>query len=322
MDILGALEAMVDAVGNDPALIDTSEFDIKRWQQLFNLSATDARAAIEAYRNDMSRTVITDDHWSLISEAKEAEGFDKEAYAYSLEKQKQPTTASRENNVSRSRGTYIVQADGRVSSPGVVQSILGLSHAPDMCSGQGEHGAAAFVKLKCHDKDTLVAWLAVNHPLFRPTIVRLSKAAKELSPQCLAPYLGTDMTLPQHRPSTSCFEPRPRQNEYPVWYFFYGRLADADTLQHLLNPDQRPTLQPAKVYGARLKSWQGKYRAVVDGNAEDVVVGHAFLVENSEQEDTLCFFETDMYEVVRCNIHMEGGSQPGLIFRFDGSILT
>ena len=87
----------------------------------------------------------------------------------------------------------------------------------------------------------------------------------------------------------------------------------------------------AVVYGGRTSTWgHGKYKALVDGAENEVVIGKAFLVQDREQEDTLCFFETDVYEVVRCSIGMRGKSIgdgkgndkkeriTGLCFRFCG----
>lgn len=151
-------------------------------------------------------------------------------------------------------------------------------------------------------------------------------AAKQLSSVSAYPTLGIDSTLPQYRAtSASSFLPRPEQ--YPVWYFFYGTLAEPDRLVRLLelpDDDALPVLRPARVAGGVVKSWQGKYRALVDGPMDARVRGHAFLVADREQEDRLRVYETRSYEVVRCGIKMleTAGCVRGLTFRFrDAGIL-
>lgn len=82
----------------------------------------------------------------------------------------------------------------------------------------------------------------------------------------------------------------------------------------------------ARVKGGRLSSWGGKYKALVDGQLEDVVVGRSVLVRNAEEEDGLRFFETEAYEIVRCRIELTGDDHRdgdrgreeviGLCFRF------
>lgn len=152
--------------------------------------------------------------------------------------------------------------------------------------------------------------------------MRLSRSVKELSSYTLAPFLSLDTSLPHQRPENIYFEPFPRQNQYPVWYFFYGRLLEPELLQRQLNLPSPPTYRPARVRRARMCNWHGKYNAVVGGQEDDVVDGGSFLVEHTEQEEILQFFETDMYEVVRCQNEMmdeRGETLPGFVFRFCGS---
>ncbi|KAF9741609.1 hypothetical protein PMIN01_01148 [Paraphaeosphaeria minitans] len=62
----------------------------------------------------------------------------------------------------------------------------------------------------------------------------------------------------------------------------------------------------------------GLYPALVDGEEGDIVRGWAYLVESREHEDRLRFYETNKYEVVRCEIWIEGSRISGLAFRFCG----
>ena len=139
-----------------------------------------------------------------------------------------------------------------------------------------------------------------------------SKARKDLCDSSVYPTLGQDnddTTLFQYHPLM------PRQEEYPVWYFFYGTLGDAEQLSWVLGLDEVPILHLAKILGGVVK-WAGLYKALVDGPETAEVEGWAYLVKTEEQEDDLRFYETANYEVVRCGIIMEGGTVDGCTFRF------
>ena len=98
----------------------------------------------------------------------------------------------------------------------------------------------------------------------------------------------------------------------------HGTLADPNVLSQHLGLDKAPDYVPAQVTGGRLRTWAGKYKAIVDAPGE-VVLGSAFLVKSRAEEDVLRFYETDKYEVVRCRITTHSGGMDGLTFRFDGS---
>ncbi|KAK1520720.1 uncharacterized protein CCOS01_10839 [Colletotrichum costaricense] len=117
-------------------------------------------------------------------------------------------------------------------------------------------------------------------------------ADKKLSATSMHPTLGPKATLPHHHPNS---EPLiesdqrllPTQDQYPLWYFFYGTLADPTVLNNLLGIE--PVYRAAKVHGGRLATWGGKFKALVDASAYEkgCVDGHAFLVTNKDQEDAL-----------------------------------
>lgn len=317
MDLLGELEAMANT-----ATIDTeaSMSDIKRWQRLFGFTIDEARKEIEAYRGDLSKKLVPHVLWNLVEDVKEPLEFDIEAYSYSLEFRRSPQQPK--GKVVRSdNATYIVKLGGPISTPEDIQVVAGLEKLPVKSTGQGETGEAEFCTISSSAKDQVLEWLASNHPTYTPTIVRLSKSAKELGSYSLAPFIGQETTLPHQRANTVDFEPLPRQNEYPVWYFFYDLLLEPKLLQRQLGLAKEPVCRPAQIQGAKMRSWQGKYKAIADGSDEDIVEGGAFLVKNAQQEDSLKFFETDMYEIVRCRIRMSDGLReevPGLVFRFCG----
>lgn len=112
------------------------------------------------------------------------------------------------------------------------------------------------------------------------------------------------------------------QNQYPVWYFFYGTLANTEVLSRQLSlpEDKISLLAPAIISGGVIKTWASKYKALVDGSSSCLVKGSAFQVMSREQEDALRSYETDNYEVVRCEISTGGSAVPGCTFRFVGKI--
>ncbi|KAF2145927.1 uncharacterized protein K452DRAFT_192456, partial [Aplosporella prunicola CBS 121167] len=107
---------------------------------------------------------------------------------------------------------------------------------------------------------------------------------------------------------------RPTQDEYPVYYFFYGTLAEPQWLKRILNLPEMPILKRATIHGGTLKMW-GPYKALING--PETIQGWAYLVQNKKHETRLCEYETPNYEVVRCKIRFEEeGEVPGCVFRF------
>lgn len=111
------------------------------------------------------------------------------------------------------------------------------------------------------------------------TWAKVSAAIKNLSKDSARPSLGIDTTLPQYR-SESGKRYEPEQNQYPVWYFFYGTLTEPARLSELMGlPVERiPPLQKAQISGDVIKRWGGKHNALIDGPPETVVDGWAFHV--------------------------------------------
>ncbi|THX80911.1 hypothetical protein D6D05_04352 [Aureobasidium pullulans] len=151
---------------------------------------------------------------------------------------------------------------------------------------------------------------------YEPHFITINMAPKDLQPSSASPTLGIkEPTLPQHRPDKST--DLILQHQYPVYYFFYGTLAEPEILQRVLElGEQVPVLQKAYVKGAEIKM-VGRYKALVDSEVEARVDGWAFLVESEEQELKLRVYETRMYEVIRCDIWLVGGGGvvKGLTFR-------
>ena len=77
--------------------------------------------------------------------------------------------------------------------------------------------------------------------------------------------------------------------------------------------------EKARVRHARLTTWGEKYNALVD-DVEATVEGVVFWVKCKDWEDRLRAYETDHYEVVRCEMEIEGALMYGLTFRFTGAM--
>ncbi|CZR66905.1 uncharacterized protein PAC_16806 [Phialocephala subalpina] len=317
MDLFEELEKMALNVAEEPAETDApSEETIHRWQTLFGYSYSDAVDKIEIHRSDISRKRITDEHWAMVRTKLESQGYDREAYEHELSRGRQPVIASKNQTKAVGNGRYLVKVEGPVT-PELIQELSGPDKVVDVMRGIGDDGVAQFCILNATIKDALISKLA--NTAFKPTIVRLAEpAAKNLSSTSRYPTLSLDTTLPQHRPSTLDDEFLPKQDEYPVWYFFYGTLADPEVLMRHLGLRGEPMLWPASVRGGVLRTWAGKYRALVDGCEEDVVEGKAYEVETREHEDALRSYETSKYEVVRCVIQVGYREIPGCTFRFVG----
>ena len=346
MDLFAELESMaVNAVDDDSVGFEPSEDEIQRWQTLFTYSYSEAVEQIKNQKGDYSRRRVSDDHWDLVRSDKEAQGFSRDAYEHWMKMGSQSTyshggikhidtPASQANSSS-----YLILLEGLLSSPKSIQDAAHLSEPPHTVQADSETRDAVFCKIDGTIKQSIENWLLQQKSTFRPTFIRISKAKKDLDSNSIYPTLGLEPTLPQHRCSsnlgsyaTLAQSPVPSnrtgrrpvlQDEYPAWYFFYGTLADPVVLTRLLSPSEAgppPTLVPASISGGLIKSWAGKYKALVDGASTDYVHGSAYEVTSKEQEDVLLTYETENYEVVRCCITMASETVQGLTFRFVGSL--
>ena len=133
----------------------------------------------------------------------------------------------------------------------------------------------------------------------------------------MAPMLGRHTTLPQYRLAANDTIPRPTQDGYPVWYFFYGTLASQQTLHrllHHLDGDMHGAadyeLRLGHVVGVRLTTTRGgKYKELIDGPKDSAVEGWAFLVQTEQHEEALRSYETGAYEVMQCRIVCNGPNE-------------
>ncbi|CAM1504457.1 Fc.00g020480.m01.CDS01 [Cosmosporella sp. VM-42] len=199
---------------------------------------------------------------------------------------------------------YLVKLQGQLPDAEAVKSIAGLSELPEVVTGSDDSGRnATFCRVDHQARSAIAKHFSNNCFGDSPTFFQLTLADKSLSDASAAPTLGLDTTMPQNRPESQDTVFRPTQDEYPVWYFFYGPLANPDELSIILRLSDKPQYAAATIKGGRLAAWN----AIVDaypGQGMADFQGKAFLVRTPKEEESLRFSVTDKFEVVRCKIRM------------------
>ncbi|KAF5622258.1 uncharacterized protein FTJAE_10992 [Fusarium tjaetaba] len=213
---------------------------------------------------------------------------------------------------------FLIKLEWPLDSPETVAQAAGIP-SPD----EGAiSGPCYFLEINAINKAAIEAYLKTNLSLsgFSPTFIPWNPARKSLSPPSLHPTLDIESTLPHQRLEYVHDEPCPAQNEYPVWYFIYGDLADPSVLVELLGDNLR--FYTAEIIGG---GYMGNFSPA--NNVEDLMslTSIALQVETQEQEDMLRAYQGDAYEVVRCPIYVActdyieflayGEEVPGLTFR-------
>lgn len=260
----------------------------------------------------------------MVRSEKEAHGYSREAYEHWIKTGGYSAFSNSgkpiDTAVTRVDCSYLIRLEGILSTPKSIQDAANLSESPTTVEGSSETQDAVFCNIDGKIKQSIENWLSRQRSTFKPTSIRLSKAKKDLSASSIYPTLGLQSTLPQHRASSSRASLSVLQDEYPVWYFFYGTLADSVLLARLLSLSEAesPILEPARISGGLIKTWHSKYKALIDGASTDYVHGSAYKVTSKEREEDLLFYETEKYEVVRCKITMASQEIQGLTFRFAG----
>lgn len=334
-DIFAELECMA---ATHSGLSDDLEEAIMRWQHIFGYFPEQAENMILEQRDDLT-SLVPEELWEAVREQQEFAGHDRESYSHWLrlmqkQQSKPPTRSVAKEQMKHAMDfsrEYLVRLEGPISSVDVIQTLAGLNFTPKVLQGTTEdddQNAAQFCRVDGLAKEKLTKWIEAEAPAFRPLFVSQSMALKDLCAHTTAPRLGIDASSPQNRLDSQNDIPRPQQNEYPVQYFFYGTLADAEVLRrlfHSLDSDRTEySLRPASVTGGRLALWNGKYKALLDAQSSKAEVhGHRFEVQSKEHEDILRSYETEAYEVVRCHIvDADGSGVEGCTFRFRNEDLT
>ncbi|KAH7155602.1 hypothetical protein B0J13DRAFT_229765 [Dactylonectria estremocensis] len=287
MDALNELESLAQSSAHDSQRSETPRREtIRRYMELFDLNKTEAIDKINELRK-------------FIPERKPAPKK-KRAAAYLV----------------RLQGTFLFDAE-------VIKTIAGLGEVPEVVIGTDDSGREAVFCRVDHDTRAKIATHFAENDLGPlPTFLQLTIAEKSLSPESLAPTLGLDATLPQNRASSPGAAFRPSQGEYPVWYFFYGPLANPDELKIILRLSTKPNYKPASITGGRLLAWNA-IRDAVGNEVQHEIPGKAFLVRTPKEEESLRFSVTDKFEVVRCAIRFtdSGDVEDGLTLRYIGTDL-
>ena len=326
LNLLAACEALI---GNTSDSLNVSSAYIKRWQSLFQFDFTEARTALEDWRKDLGRLRIPDSVWAVIQN--NWPGYDKEAYEFALARGKLSATydtATTKQVTGPEKAQYIFVLEHGMPNVEEIQRIGGLALTPAVHHGENDDGEPTrFCIVNNVTKKKIEDWLSVNESSSLPRFIRHSEAEKDLQAHSRYPTLGIhDTTLPQFRMDDSAASPTPLQDDYPVWYFFYGTLAQADVLSRILRlpPDKTPKFHASQVRGGHLTTWGGKYKALThsaQGLDGAPIQGWTYLIRSREEENALRSYETDRYAVVRCQIEFTEGETvektvPGLSFMF------
>jgi gamma-glutamylcyclotransferase (GGCT)/AIG2-like uncharacterized protein YtfP len=118
-----------------------------------------------------------------------------------------------------------------------------------------------------------------------------------------------------------CFED-PRDYESfmrfrPQYMFFYGTLMDPVQLRKVLQLEDTPVLQPARIIGWKIMLW-GQYPALVF-KQNNITHGMAYEVQKESQMEYLKYYETEAYRVQGCMIKLSDGTEiRGKTFIYNG----
>lgn len=93
---------------------------------------------------------------------------------------------------------------------------------------------------------------------------------------------------------------------------------DPATLASVLKQPGRPELHPAYITGYSIKLW-GEYPAIVDEILDQSIRRVVYRVRSRAEEDRLAAYETDMYRVKVCIVHLADGPRAaGVTFVSNG----
>ncbi|PVH77504.1 hypothetical protein DL98DRAFT_637637 [Cadophora sp. DSE1049] len=104
-------------------------YEISRWATLFNYTPSEANALLIAHRSDITRTPISDAHWSLVRADREKVGYDREAYEHALALV----------DVLRSQSSVVVDGEGKRWTLFRLGGVLGGEEkVRGICGGEKE----------------------------------------------------------------------------------------------------------------------------------------------------------------------------------------
>ncbi|KUJ09739.1 uncharacterized protein LY89DRAFT_690160 [Mollisia scopiformis] len=161
MDLFEELERMAQ---NATAFTDAEPDgeDVERWVHLFKYDYLEAYALFKAQRSDVTREPISDEHWALVKDDREAAGFDREAYEHSLTLK----------DVLKSHSTVIHDKDGRrwtlfrlgglLESREKVKEIAELDELPKVTQGEGQFDTLDFVWVDDEARGKIETWMQLQ----------------------------------------------------------------------------------------------------------------------------------------------------------------
>ncbi|KAF2641221.1 hypothetical protein P280DRAFT_542367 [Massarina eburnea CBS 473.64] len=166
------VERMAQAASAADALIAgeyPSADTIQRWKKLFGYSDMEATQLVSQQRADVTRERISDDHWAEVSAAKEALGYDREAYEHSLQLQKvfKDNSATITATSSGGETTLFFKLGGLLDSPEKVKELAGLEELPKVVVGMGTTGPVKFCLVNKKTQKRLQKWLVQQTVLHR-----------------------------------------------------------------------------------------------------------------------------------------------------------
>lgn len=228
MDFLAELESMALTAQVDTT--DTMEEAILRWQTLFCYSSGEAEEKISLQRSSLA-VAAPEELWNAVKGRQEELGHDRESYSHWLALSRKPKSNASARHTTRGMvdREYLFELKGPIDSAVTLQKIAGLPHPLKVFSGPSDScgGIAHFCRTDGTIKAKVRDWIEQEVPNFEPLFIPLSYAPKNFDLLSKAPTLGLDYTMPQNRlPKVA--KVSPTQDEYPVWYFFYGTLADPE----------------------------------------------------------------------------------------------
>jgi hypothetical protein len=166
LDPLAELERMAaNASASNLTNTTPSHKDIKRWVTLFKYNYLEAEHLIIAHRSDITRTPISDEHWSLVALELERLGYDREAYEHSLTlKDLMKTHSSTVYDVEGNKWT-VFRLGGLLESAEKVREIAGLEKTPKVTQGEGDTGVHEFVWVDENAMGKVESWLESKQSL-------------------------------------------------------------------------------------------------------------------------------------------------------------